>query len=204
MTSTSPNANRPDLDYWFYSERQLQILYPRSIQLLADKHWTPLRVTHLAVQFLASQKGARVLDIGSGVGKFCLAGAYLKPDAVFYGVEQRKHLVAHAEKARVILGLKNVRFYHRNLLQMDLSHFDHFYFFNSFYENLAYTDKIDNTVPCNPDLYELYHDVLLRKLKVMPTGTRLATFHCLEGMASAGYQLMEEHFGLLLRFWIKK
>ncbi len=204
MTPTSQNVNRPDLDYWFHSDRQLQILYPSWIQLLADKHWTPLRVTNLIVQFLATQKGARVLDIGSGVGKFCLAGAYLKPDALFYGVEQRKHLVAHAEKARVILNLKNVRFYHRNLTQMDFSQFDHFYFFNSFYENLADTDKIDNSVQCNPDLYDLYHSVLHQKLKAMPAGTRLATFHCLEGMTSAGYQLMEEHIGLLLRFWMKK
>jgi len=204
MTSTSPNLSRPHLDYWFHSERQLQILYPRTIQLLADKHWTPLPVTNLVVQFLAIQKGARVLDIGSGVGKFCLAGAYLKPEATFYGFEQRKHLVAHAEKARVILGLKNVRFFHQNIIQMDFSHFDHFYFFNSFYENLADTEKIDDTVQCNPELYDLYHSVLLQKLKAMPTGTRLVTFHCFEGMTSAGYQLMEEHIGLLLRFWMKK
>jgi len=32
------------------------------------------------------------LDIGSGVGKFCLAGAYYKPSASFFGVEQRKDL----------------------------------------------------------------------------------------------------------------
>src|ERR1700758_5345301 len=95
------------LDQWFSTDSQLHALYPEPIQLLACRHWTPLKITQMVVSFLAPHPGVKVLDIGSGVGKFCLAGAYYKPYASFFGIEQRKDLVAHAEAAKDILGLQN-------------------------------------------------------------------------------------------------
>jgi len=191
------------IDQWFESDAQLHHLYPKSIQLLANKHWTPLRVASMAVQFLAPYEGVKILDIGSGVGKFCLAGAYYKPMARFFGVEQRSHLVGHAENARRILGLQNVHFFAMNLTQLDFKRFDHFYFFNSFYENLYGTAKIDDSIKCSPDLYTYYNRALYKKLEDMPVGTRIVTYHCLEGKIPQGYQLIEEHVGALLKFWMK-
>src|SRR5258706_14837127 len=135
-----------DLDKWFSTDTHLHHLYPQSIQLLARRHWTPLSIAQTVAQFLAPRAGVKILDIGSGVGKFCLAGAYYKPSASFFGVEQRQDLVAHAEIARNILGLQNVHFLHRNFTQLDFKQYDHLYFYNSFYENLADTDKIDDNV----------------------------------------------------------
>ena len=60
---------------WFTSDAQFNCLYPPSIQKLSGRYWTPLQSTRLAVQFLASDARARILDIGSGVGKFCLSAA---------------------------------------------------------------------------------------------------------------------------------
>src|SRR5690349_9615686 len=102
------------LDQWFTTDTQLLALYPETIQLLAHRHWTPLHITQMVVEFLATHPGVKVLDMGSGVGKFCLAGAYYKPYASFFGVEQRKHLVVHAETAKEELGLQNVHFIHSN------------------------------------------------------------------------------------------
>jgi len=191
------------IDQWFESDAHLHHLYPKSIQLLANKHWTPLRITNLAVQYLAPFEGVKILDIGSGVGKFCLAGAYYKPLAHFFGVEQRRHLVDHAETARRILGLRNAHFFAMNLTQLDFKQFDHFYFFNSFYENLYDTARIDDSIKCSPDLYTYYNRALQKKLEEMPVGTRVATYHCLEGKIPSGYQLIEEHIGTLLKFWMK-
>ena len=87
---------------WFASDEQFNQLYPLSIQALARRHWTPLSVARKAAGFLAAENNVRILDIGSGVGKFCLAAAYYKPKAFYYGIEQRKSLVSHAEKAREI------------------------------------------------------------------------------------------------------
>jgi SAM-dependent methyltransferase len=194
---------KKELDNWFSSDFQLHHLFPRPIQSLAQKHWTPLRIANLVAQFLVPHDGVKVLDIGSGVGKFCLAGGYYQPGASFFGVEQRKHLVEHAETARRILDLKNVHFFAMNLTELDFKQFDHFYFYNSFYENLFDTEKIDDSITCSPNLYNYYNRVLHKKLKEMPVGTRVAAYHCLESQGPSGYQLVEEHVGTWLKFWMK-
>lgn len=190
-------------DHWFSNDTRMHHLYPEPIQLLARLHWTPLRIAKLASQFLASHDGVRILDIGSGVGKFCLAGAYYQPQAQFFGIEQRKHLVSHAETARSLLAMPNVNFLHGNLTQLEFKQYDHFYFFNSFYENLNETIKIDDTVPCLPELYRYYCRSLYGKLNEMPAGTRVATYHVLGDRMPPGFQIVEDHFDLFLKFWIK-
>ncbi|GGA94625.1 hypothetical protein GCM10011511_17390 [Puia dinghuensis] len=178
-------------------------VYPKKIQLLASQHWTPLHITEMAAEFLTPEKNAKILDIGSGVGKFCLGAAYLKPEAYFFGVEQRSELVSHADLARKLLGLKNVRFLNCNLTLLDFRRYDHFYFFNSFYENLIDTDKIDNKVKCTPALYNYYNQQLYKKLEGLKPGTRLVTYHTLEDHIPPDYQLAESHLSGLLKFWIK-
>ncbi len=191
------------LDRWFSSDEQLHHVYPPSIQLLARKHWTPLNISQMVVQFLVPHDGVKVLDIGSGAGKFCLAGGYYKPGASFFGVEQRKELVLRAETAREILGLKNVHFIHSNLTELDFKQYDHFYFYNSFYENLIDTDKIDDSIECTPELYNYYNRKLYEKLAELQPGTRLATFHSFDDNLPSSYQLVESQVGSLLKFWIK-
>jgi len=203
MTPSTTATSAYTLDQLFSTDNQLHRLYPASIQLLAARHWTPLNIARTAAQFLGSQTGAKILDIGSGAGKFCLAGAYYQPKAVFYGVEQRRHLVDHALTAREMLGLRNVHFLHQNLTQLDFKQYDHFYFYNSFYENLADMEKIDDHVLCSPHLYVHYNRCLYKKLDEMPVGTRLATFHTIEDKIPGGYHLIEEHAGKLLKCWMK-
>jgi hypothetical protein len=157
----------------------------------------------MVVEFLVPYGGVKILDIGSGVGKFCLAAGYYKPHASFFGVEQRKDLVSHAEFAKKVLKLQNVHFLHKNLTELDFKQFDHFYFFNSFYENLMDTDKIDENITCTPQLYRYYNRKLYEKLDEMRPGTRLATYHSLEDHIPTGYQLIESAVDNLLKFWIK-
>lgn len=191
------------LEKWFKTDAQLNKLYPDSIQLLAHRHWTPLQITQLVAQFLVTHPGVNVLDIGSGVGKFCLAGAYYKPHASFYGVEQRKDLVTHAENARDALGLQNVHFIHSNITDLDFRQYDHFYFFNSFYENLMEKDLIDDNITYSTYLFNYYHNQLYKKLNAMPIGTRVATFHCPDDKIPLGYQVVGSQVRNLLKFWIK-
>jgi SAM-dependent methyltransferase len=173
------------------------------MQRLAARHWTSLDVAVRVIEFLTPSRGSRILDIGSGVGKFCLAGAYQKPSSHFFGIEQRKDLVAHAETARDILGLQNAQFIHGNFTQLDFRQYDHFYFYNSFYEHLVDTEKIDENIIFSESLYNYYTRCLYKKLEQMPAGTRLATFHTLEERVPPGYCLAEAQIGNLLKFWIK-
>lgn len=195
-------AHNP-IDHWFRTDARLNKIYPEAIQLLASRHWTPLHVTQLVAPFLVTHPGVKVLDIGSGVGKFCVAGAYYKPYGTFYGVEQRKDLIDHAQKASNTLKLQNVHFIHSNITDLDFRRYDHFYFFNSFYENLMVNDKIDENITHSTYLFNYYHKQLYKKLDGMPAGTRVATFHCLNSKIPPDYHLVDSQVDTLLNFWIK-
>ncbi len=179
-------------------------LYPYSIQVLARKHWTPLRVARLATDFLTSGHPAKILDIGSGAGKFCLAGACFAPRHYFYGVEQRGHVVEQAKIAQKKIGVSNVSFIHGNFTQLNLRQFDHFYFFNSFYENLSDEGRIDNDIDYSEELYRYYVRYLHSGLQSMPIGTRIATYHSLYEEIPLSYDLVDTLEGGNLNFWIKR
>jgi len=193
-----------DLDKWFSSESQFHLLYPAYLHTLARKHWTPLLVAQKAANFLAAENGTRILDIGSGIGKFCLAAAYHKPNSTFTGIEQRKDLVEFAEAARKVLELKNVSFIHGNLMDLDFSKYDHFYFYNSFYENLATAEKIDDHLTYSIELYNRYNHFLYKQLEKKPSGTRVATFHGIEDILPPDYLEGGNEVHELLRYWVRE
>ena len=71
------NEKNLSINRFFSSDNRFNTLYPEPIRLLAARHWTPLNVARRASLFLAAEHGARILDIGSGVGKFCLSASYI-------------------------------------------------------------------------------------------------------------------------------
>jgi SAM-dependent methyltransferase len=202
-----PNSNTAERkiepEGWFSSDSRFDQLYPDAIQALAKRHWTPLVVARKAAHFLAIENNARILDIGSGVGKFCLAAAYYQPQSFFHGIEQRVSLQYKAETARQILRLENARFIHGNFTTIDFKNYDHFYFYNAFYENLVGTDKIDNSIVYSGELYNYYNRYLYNQLDQKPAGTRLATYHSMEDEIPPSYQVAGAEFDNLLKFWIK-
>jgi len=194
---------RPYVEKWFHSDEDFNQLYPPYIQAMSRRHWTPLAVARSAAKFLAAEKNVKILDIGSGVGKFCLSAAFYKPAAFYYGVEQRRGLINYAEIARDAIFLQNVSFIHGNFTQLNFKNFDHFYFYNSFYENLTGTDKIDESIEFSGELYNYYNRYLYKELEKMKAGTRLATFHSLEDEIPPGYLVVGSEMNNLLKFWIK-
>jgi hypothetical protein len=181
----------------------LSPLYPASIQELDSVHWSPLTVIFKAIPFLAGSSVTTILDIGSGSGKFCLTGSYLKPDVTFYGVEQRKSLVDQANRVSNLLDRQNVHFIHKNFTQLDLRAFDHFYFYNSFFENLPGSEKIDDSIDYSTELYLYYSRYLHQQLERMAPGTRIATYCSWDDEIPSGYSLVERHLSGLLKFWVK-
>jgi SAM-dependent methyltransferase len=192
------------LNHWFSSDAQFHKLYPDSVQLLSRNHWTALSVARKAANFLAVGNDARILDIGSGIGKFCLAAAYYRPRAFYFGVEQRKDLVEYGETARLRLGLNNVSFIHGNFTQVDFENYDHFYFYNSFYENVASAEKIDDNIPYSIELYNYYNYYLYKQLEKMPSGTRVATFYGTEEIMPPGYHVGGSDLDDLLKYWVRE
>lgn len=178
-------------------------LYPEHIGAKSRKHWSPLAVARKAAQFLA-EPDARVLDIGSGVGKFCLAGAHDHPDTFFFGVEQRHELILYAEEAKNHLGLPNVHFIFANMTQVNFNEFDHFYFYNAFYENIDQGDPIDHAIETSYSLYQYYTQYLFTELERRRPGTRLVTYHGLDEELPPSYQLADVSYDTMLKMWIKR
>jgi SAM-dependent methyltransferase len=191
------------LDNYFSEESHFCQLYPLPIQQLDKKHWSPLVVVNRATKFLVNKPDAKILDIGSGAGKFCLAGAYYKPSAFFYGVEQRQYLVDCAISVKAKLGRLHVDFFHKNFTQLDFKEFDNFYFYNSFFENIAGSDTIDDSIDYSIELYNYYTRVLSRKLDELPSGTRIVTYKSFDYEIPPGFSLMDAQMDNQLKFWRK-
>jgi hypothetical protein len=194
-----PNLNQS----LFQHDSAFDWLYPEHIEAKSGRHWTPLTVAQKAAEFLAVPD-ARILDIGSGIGKFCLSGAYHHPETFFYGVEQRHELVLHAEDAKIHMQLSNVHFIYANMTQVKFREFDHFYFYNSFYENIDMEDPIDDTIATSYSLYNYYTSYLFNELDKKPAGTRLVTFHTTGEEVPPSYRLADLDYNTLLKMWIKK
>jgi SAM-dependent methyltransferase len=202
--STTFVPSDANLENYFTEDSHFRQLYPLSFQKLDTLHWSPLRVIDRAVKFLVNKPNAKILDIGSGSGKFCLAGSYLKPFAFFSGVEQREDLLEYAQTVRKKLGRSNVDFVHKNFTQIDFTEYDNFYFYNSFFENIEGTDKIDDSIAYSVELYDYYNLRLKSKLDGMPAGTRIVTYKTLDQEIPDSYRLVTTEMENQLKFWIKK
>ena len=178
-------------------------LYPEHIQELSQMHWTPVDIAKKAGDFL-SIPNTSVLDIGSGVGKFCITAGFFHPETFFCGIEQREELYTFAEIAKAEIELPNVNFIHGNLTELDFKNYDHFYFYNPFYENIEPDSRIDYTVRTSFELYDLYSRFVFQMLEEKPPETRLVTFHAPDTQVPSGYQLVNNSYSRVLKMWIKK
>src|SRR6185437_914320 len=61
------NATLTDSDF--------DAIYPAPVRRVSASFWTPVSVAVRAADLLVDDPSTRVLDIGSGVGKFCIVGA---------------------------------------------------------------------------------------------------------------------------------
>ncbi|MEO6547726.1 MAG: methyltransferase domain-containing protein [Ferruginibacter sp.] len=200
---TTPSTSETNGN-WFNADSRFDKLYPLHIRQLGTRHWTSLMVAEMAANYLAVEKGAKILDIGSGIGKFCLAAAHYKPQATWFGIEQRKQLVDYAETAKATLGITNAHFIHGNFTDLDFKQYDHFYFYNAFYENIAGESHIDDTVPYSAEIFNQYNWLLYKQLQKCPSGTRLATFHSVENEIPDDYLHIGSELDGLVKFWMKE
>lgn len=178
-------------------------LYPSEIKRLARRHWTPVEVARSASDYLVTKRESNVLDIGSGAGKFCLVGA-ASTKGNFYGVEQRKSLVRISQEIAVTHELNNAVFINSNITEIDFSHFDAFYSYNPFFENLDSYNAIDTTIGLSAQLYCQYNDYVKGQLIRTPKGTRLVTYWGNWDEVPENFDIQYTDFDGKLNFWEKK
>lgn len=162
------------------------LLSPRA-RGLAGRHWTPIEAAKRAAFLLTQGKECRVLDVGSGAGKFCIVGALTTP-AHFHGVEQRPWLVAESTALSRMLGIPRVTFQIAQMRDLDWGSFDAFYFFNPFYENIEETARIDAEVLVSETRFNEHIAVVLERLSQAKVGTRVVTYHGLGADLPASYK----------------
>jgi len=184
------------------SDVEFNSIYPERVQILDKKHWTPLAVAKTASKFLVNREGIKVLDIGSGVGKFCMIGSVVTKGH-FTGVEYREELVKLSGEISKKSCLSNIQFIHDNITNINFRNFDAFYFFNSFIENMSQSEVMDNAVPISPQLYGKYNQYLRLQFAAMPIGTRLATYWTNSEEVPRGYVLLSTAFEGELKMWEK-
>ncbi len=172
------------------SNSRFDYLFPEDVRKNSSRHWTPLDVCQEVVSLLDLKPKMKILDIGSGCGKFCLVGALSYPEIQFTGIEQRPHLVSIAQSIASELQIKNIHFIEGNMMDINWHEFQGFYLFNPFYENtLLPNDRIDLTIPASQLLFELYLDTVSERLKSLPIGTRVVTYHTFGGSFPDEYDL---------------
>lgn len=184
-------------------DRVFDEVYPFAHRRASRLHWTPVAAAMRASKLLADAPGARILDIGSGVGKFCIVAA-AATGALVTGVEHRDHLVATARRAAARVGV-DVTFRRGTFADCDPRHFDGVYLFNPFAENLCSSDDhIDAAIELSEDRFA--RDVAAAEdfLRAARVGMRVVTYFGFGGGMPPGYvRVLRERCAGTLELWIK-
>jgi len=186
-----------------YSDREFDAPFPLKMRKLSSTHWTPVGIAKKAISFLESAGCKSVLDLGSGLGKFCLIAAD-SAGIKISGIEQRENLVQLARKIAVNHQLSNLEFIHGDLISLDFRDFDGFYFFNSFEENINSKDSLDRQSNINSIQYEQYVLALRAKFDVLPIHTKIVTYCGEAAEIPESYRMVQQSHKGKLRFWEKQ
>jgi SAM-dependent methyltransferase len=181
-------------------------LLPRRYRWVSERHWTPLVACRDAARWLAPGPDARVLDVGAGVGKLCLAGSLLT-GASFVGIEQRPHLVHAARALAGQLGATGATFVRGDALDFDWREFSSIYFYNPFAEPLFPEPmRIDLSVQQSEPGQALCVARLLEKLAGLRRGTRVVAYHDLGCALPDGFVRVEQKWSghSALELWTRE
>lgn len=184
------------------TDEEFNSIYPEQVKKLANRHFTPIAIAKQAAGFLAQEPGAKVLDIGSGTGKFCMVGS-VSTNGHFTGVEQREYLYHLSNSILKCHHIPNVKFIHSNITKIKFTDYNAFYFFNSFHENIDRSAMLDSTVDAGLELYALYTQYVNDQLSQMPYGTRLATYWSDTKEVPSEYRILNSDYDGKLMFWKK-
>lgn len=187
------------------SDFEFDQIYSGRIRILSSVHWTPIKIAIHAATLATEDGQTRVLDVGSGAGKFCTIGA-LTTAATFVGLEQREYLVDVANEVARRLEVSNVSYIHSNSLDFNWAEFESIYIYNPFSENLDQSIRIDDLCELSVDLYVKYVRHAQWQLAQVRSGTRVIIYNRFGGELPPTFECLqkEEIDFLSLEVWRKK
>lgn len=151
-------------------------IYSEEMQDLSQTHWSPIKVTLEAIKMIEPTNRTRILDVGSGCGKFCLV-ASLSSFGNFFGIEFRPNLHEIAIQKKEKLNADNAEFLLGDMANLNWSTFDAFYLYNPFFENIASANHIDHSIPLATEHFVRYTATVTAKLRKCKVGTKVVTYH---------------------------
>jgi SAM-dependent methyltransferase len=185
-------------------------IYPHKYRSVSARYWTPVETARRAADLLVGEGARRILDVGAGVGKFCLVGAACTRGALFVGVEHRGHLVQVAHDAARLVSAERVEIVHGRFEDGFLTRgaFDAIYMYNPFGENLFDGDNaLDDTVHRSVARYYAEVDRTTAMLLAAPPGLILLTYCGYGGTMPPDYALLcaeRQVSGGYLCLWVKR
>jgi Histone methylation protein DOT1 len=177
-------------------------IYPNKLKEAAEIHFTPIEVAKIAARYLVDNRDSKILDLGSGAGKFCMIGSACTIGH-FCGVELRKNLSTIAERIKKHYQLTNVTFINNNIINIDFSKFDAFYIYNPFYEHIVPSGQLDDKIELKRELYEVYSLYVKNQLDKMPENTKLVTYFSYLKEIPGSFKLQSSDFDDKLKMWKK-
>ena len=188
------------------TDRAFDRFLPESLRQLSSQYWSPLVVARRAAEWFDDAGVQRVVDIGSGAGKFCVAGA-LFGRCSFTGLEERPFLVKSARRlARLFDVNDRVRFVLGSLGDVPAPSGDAYYFYNPFGDYSFETDAIPRNRTAQEERYQ--RDVAEAEdlLRGAPSGTWVLTFNGFGGRMPEGYELIrvDSELPSALRLWRRR
>ncbi len=183
-------------------DEDFDALYPIKIKKLSGTHWTPVDVCKKAIGFLAETSEDAVLDLGSGVGKFCIIAAACS-DAQITGVEQRGNLIRISRKIASKYPLERLDFIHDDLANIDFGKYQGFYFFNSFEDNISFQSNIGDLNYFISVTYRYYVKLLHHRFGEAVKGTGIVTYCGNAAEIPESYSMVRSSNNGKLKFWQK-
>lgn len=177
-------------------DRSFDRLIPDPFRHLSKLHWTPARVAVRAAALLCSTPTARVLDVGSGVGKLCTIGA-LGGRGHWVGVERHAALVEGSRTLARTLGVAGrTDFIHADAFAIPWTGFDAIYLYNPF-ETFSREEGSGVAIAR-----------VQRRLAKLAPCTRVVTLHGFGGAMPPSYELLYHEripaFDVDLAVWLQR
>jgi putative endonuclease len=180
---------------------------PQELRDVSDHYWTPLAVVQRAAAWLRDAKVRTVVDIGSGAGKFCIAGALLTR-CHFIGLEQRASLVESARTLAETFGVdERVTFVNAPCTATNIPAGDAYYLFNPFGAYHFASDRFaEPNVVFTRETQTADIAAVTHALSRAPAGTIVITYNGFGGRFPPGYVQLDAGQGLpgTLRLWKKQ
>jgi SAM-dependent methyltransferase len=189
------------------ADRTFDRFLPEPLRLVSREYWTPLAAAKRAAQWLDELGIATVVDIGSGAGKFCIAGA-LFGKSRFIGLEQYSWLVTAARALADQFDLsERVVFVNGALGAVPTPVGDAYYLFNPFAEYVFSSGEPGAAeVTFSEEQRERDVAAAQQLLWDASEGTVVLTYNGFGGRMPGNYELVriDRELRGVLRLWRKK